>query len=337
MAGQVLGQGAGGGHPAHQILWIGDRVQGDHETVEVIMFMVFLAVMVGPPLVDHGGGVGVEAEQHVGVDLAVAGGDDFDRPAKMIGDLAFGRRARRRVQQIDLRQDHQIGAGDLVLEDLLNRVVVVEGVIGRALGRQGVEIAGHLTGGQGRAVDHRDHPVDGHPATDVRPLKRLHQGFGQGQARGFDEDVIDRRAGRQNGFQGRLKIVGNGAANAAIGQFDDIFLGAGVDAAALKDLAVDADIAKFIDDDGEAPAARMGQQITDQSGFPGAQKAGDDGAGNAAGGAHDGSPANGGRRVIRPCFKAAGRPRRVILPLSSIMPAPATNASASSPVKPPKT
>ena len=86
---------------------------------------------------------------------------------------------------------------------------------------------------------------------------------------------------RQNGIERRHEFVGHRAAQAAVGQFDDVFLGAGGVAAAFENFAVDADIAELVDDDGEAAALRIGEHVADQRRFAGAEKAGDDGAGNA--------------------------------------------------------
>src|SRR3546814_685509 len=50
-----------------------------------------------------------------------------------------------------------------------------------------------------------------------------------------------------------------------------------LDAAALEDLAVDAEVAELVDDQGNAPPARVLQQVADRRGLAGAEKAGDDG------------------------------------------------------------
>ena len=86
---------------------------------------------------------------------------------------------------------------------------------------------------------------------------------------------------RQDLVERRHEVVGHGAADAAIGQLDDVLLRAGLDAAALQDLAVDADVAELVDDDGEPPAAGVFQEVADQRRLAGAEEAGDDGAGNA--------------------------------------------------------
>ena len=81
-------------------------------------------------------------------------------------------------------------------------------------------------------------------------------------------------------FERRHEIVGDGAADAAVGQLDDVILRAALDAAALQDLAVDADIAELVDDHGEAAAVGILQHVADQRRLAGAEEAGDDGAGN---------------------------------------------------------
>ena len=52
----------------------------------------------------------------------------------------------------------------------------------------------------------------------------------------------------QQGFDGGDEIIGDGAAQAAVGELDDVFLTTGLAAAGLEDLTIDADIAEFIDD-----------------------------------------------------------------------------------------
>ena len=90
----------------------------------------------------------------------------------------------------------------------------------------------------------------------------------------------------EQALQRRHEIVGDGAAEAAVGQLDDGVLRAALDAAALQDLAVDADIAELVDDHGEPPAAGILQHMAHQRRLAGAEEAGDDRAGNL-GDAHD--------------------------------------------------
>ena len=161
------------------------------------------------------------------------------------------------VEEIAFVQYDKIGASDLILEDFLDRVIVIQRTIGRTLALERIEILGDAAVGERCAVDDDHDAVDGDAALDRRPMERLHQRFWQREARGFDHDMLD-AAFRQNGVERRHEFVGDGAAQAAIGQFDNVFLGAGGIAAALENIAIDAHVAKFIDDDGEAAALRVG-------------------------------------------------------------------------------
>ena len=79
----------------------------------------------------------------------------------------------------------------------------------------------------------------------------------------------------------RHELVRHRAAQAAVGELDDVLLRAGGIAAAFEDLAVDADVAELVDDDGEPAALRIRQDMADQRRLAGAEEAGDDGAGHA--------------------------------------------------------
>ena len=67
--------------------------------------------------------------------------------------------------------------------------------------------------------------------------------------------MLGRRHARQQALHGRHEVVGDGAADAAVRQLDDIVLGAGRIAAAEQQLAVDADLAELVDDQCDAAAA----------------------------------------------------------------------------------
>ena len=167
-----------------------------------------------------------------------------------IAALAPGRA--RCVDQVALRKDDEVGAGDLILEDFLDRIVMIQRCIPGALRCKRVEIGGDLASGEGCAVHHGHHAVDRHAALHGRPLEGLDEGLGQREAGGLDDDVVDPRRPRQDLVQRRHEIVGHRAADAAIRQFDDVLLRTGFDAAAPQDLTVDADIAEFVDDQRQA-------------------------------------------------------------------------------------
>src|SRR3569623_164597 len=86
----------------------------------------------------------------------------------------------------------------------------------------------------------------------------------------------------EQGRDGRQEIVGDGAADAAVRQLDDVLFRAILDAAALDDLAIDAELAELVDDERDPPPARNAQQVLDQAGLPGAEEAGHDRRGNLA-------------------------------------------------------
>ncbi len=160
--------------------------------------------------------------------------------------------------------------------------------VGDALFGQRIEIVRDAAVGKCGAIDHDDDAVDGDAIFDRRPVKRLHQRFRQRQPRRLDDDVLDALAGEDR-IERRHEFVGDGAAQAAVGELDDIVLGAGGIAAAFEHFAVDADIAELVDDHRELAVLRVGDDLANERSFAGAEKAGDDGAGNTGERASHGS------------------------------------------------
>jgi hypothetical protein len=70
------------------------------------------------------------------------------------------------------------------------------------------------------------------------------------------------------------------------GQLDDAVLRAAFDAAAFQDLAVDADIAELVHDHGKPASIGILEHVPHQGRLAGAEKAGDDRAGNLGQRAH---------------------------------------------------
>ena len=60
------------------------------------------------------------------------------------------------IEQVGLVEHDEIGAQELVLVDLLQRVVVVERRVGGALARELFGIVGEAAGRDRRRIDHRD-------------------------------------------------------------------------------------------------------------------------------------------------------------------------------------
>ena len=87
------------------------------------------------------------------------------------------------------------------------------------------------------------------------------------------------RTGKQ-GLHRRQEIIGNRAADAAIGKLDNILLGAVLVATGFQNIAIDPQIAEFIDDKGKFPPTRRLQQMANKARLTGTKKAGDDGCGD---------------------------------------------------------
>src|SRR5262249_50199342 len=171
--------------------------------------------------------------------------------------------------------------------------------------------------------------------------ERLHERLGKRETGGLDDDVVDFGAARENGVECRDELVRHGAAEAAIGELNDVLLRARGIPAALEDLAIDSHVTELVDDHGEAAATGIRQDMADQRRLAGAEKAGDDGAGHARErGVHalSSSKSVGGTRAIRPRLRASGRPRHGRMPSAAPASrrAPSISAGAQSSPRPPK-
>ena len=174
---------------------------------------------------------------------------------------------------------NEVGAEQLVLVDLLERIVVVERRIGRALGGDLGRIVGEPPVRHRGGVDHRDHAVDGEPGAQLGPVERLDQRLRQREPGGLDDDVVGLGLAGEQRRDGGGEVVGHRAADAAVGELDDRVLRARCVGAAREQVAVDADVAELVDDQREAPSARMGEDMADERGLARAEEAGDDGDG----------------------------------------------------------
>ena len=312
---------------------------------EIVVIVLGFRIVPGWAIGNIVFGCDPEPKQQSLINLAVARGEYFD----VARQRARNRRARAVksgiVQQIALVQHNQVGARDLIFEYFLDRVVVHERTVGGALSFKRLQIGGDAAVGERGAIDNDDHAVDSDAVFDRGPMKGLHQRFGQSQARRLDDNVIDAVFG-QNRVKRGHELVSDRAAQAAIGKFDDVVFGAGGVAATFENLAVDADIAEFIDNDCKPTALGIGQNVTDQGRFAGAKKARNDSAGDAREPCGESvihgslsTKSNGGTRAIKARLRISGRPRHGRMP--SLAPArsfaPATRASALVASSPPNT
>ena len=275
------------------------------------MVVLFMMLVMARPRIEIVFRRGAKPQHHARIDPAF--GDFKHRNiARRFGQnrLARGGEAIR-IDQIGLVEDHDVGAGDLVLEHFAERRVVIDALVGKALPRDGREIGREPAVGDSFGVGDRNHAIDRDAGSQIRPFERFQQRLWQREAGGFDQDMVGRMRPRQQRRDGRHEIIGDGAAQAAIGEFDDgVFWTIGV-GAAFQNVAVDAEVAEFIDQYCEPAALRVLHQVTNQRGFAGAEETGDDGDGDffdrhlkfRTG------LADGGMRAITPLRKIVGRSR----------------------------
>src|SRR5262249_48662775 len=152
---------------------------------------------------------------------------------------------------------------------------------------------------------------------------------------------LDQRLSRQDRVQRGYEVVGNRAAEAAVGQFDDVLLRTGLVAATLENFAVDADVAELVHDHGQSPTVRMSQDVPDQRRLPGPWEPGQEGGGRARGGSAHSPPSRlrGGPRAMSPRLTVCGLPRHGMMPsvAHARRRAPSTSAGPQATSRPPKT
>ena len=185
-----------------------------------------------------------------------------------------------------------------------------------------VGIIGKAPGSDGRPIQDCNHAVDRHPRAHLGPAKGLDQRFGQCQAGGFDDNVIGRFGQGEDLFDRRQKVVGDRAADAAIGQLEDVFIRAVGIAAAFEQFTVHREIAEFIDHEGKFLAVGLFDQVTDHRGLAGTKKAGDNGCWYFSGDSHALSASSAGfKNTHRPLQFTERSPARglTIRPTSGLL------------------
>jgi len=123
--------------------------------------------------------------------------------------------------------------------------------VGRALQRDGLGIGGEEPRRVGGAADHGKHSVNRRAGADLGPCEGLDQRLWQRQIRCLDQDVLRRRRTIEKPRQSGEEVLGNGAAQAAIGELDNVILGTGSVIVGEQQLAIDAELAELVDDNGE--------------------------------------------------------------------------------------
>ena len=295
---------------------------GDLEAFEVVMVVIVLGIVMrraGIEIVFRGR---IDAQQNTRIDHAIGGLHHAHTLTQPPADLAGNAVDGAFVHQVGFVEQHQIGAGELVFIELVQRAFVIQFFVLGAHRIDPVGIVGKTPGGDGGAVKHGDHAVDRYAGTHFRPAEGLDQRLGQRQAGGLDHDVVGRIRQVEYLFNGRQEVIGHRAADAAIGELEDILVGAVGVATALEQLAVDGEIAEFVDDERELLAVCLFDQVPDHRRLAGAEKAGDNGCRYFSGDRHALSASSAGyKNTHRPMPFAERTPARglTIRPTSGLL------------------
>src|SRR5258708_25132008 len=149
----VYGGGDGGADPAKEAGGIGDTTTLDDKTLEIVVIMCLARWMMRRAARQIVLGRGGETEQQRRRHRAMRRLDQLDRRAKAGCQRRPRRRARRRVEQVALVENDEIGASELVGKDLLQWIVVVERGIGCALRRERCRVVGKAAGSHRGGID----------------------------------------------------------------------------------------------------------------------------------------------------------------------------------------
>ena len=162
-----------------------------------------------------------------------------------------------RLKYISAAEQHQIRRFQLILEELFDVAEVIKVGISLALGLQGCRITHHAASGQGFAIHHGHHPAHSGTGANLGPAKGLHQRHRQSKSAGFHHDAVKLISPLKQGLHGGQKFILHGAAEAAVGQFHDAALKLllGTEPAAANQVAIDADLAEFVDQHRQAQPA----------------------------------------------------------------------------------
>ena len=137
------------------------RRDGDDERVEIVVIVLAFRVVMRGPRREIVLRRRLDAEEHVHVDDALSGRGDLHRARQGFGDLCAKGVERVRRDEVGLVEDDEIGAEKLVLVDLLERIVMIERGVGRALLGDPGGIVGEAAFRDRGRVDDRDDAVDG--------------------------------------------------------------------------------------------------------------------------------------------------------------------------------
>ena len=269
--------------------------------VVIFIMVVMMILMVAWTAVQIILGRSIQAQNNTRVHHAFGHFDNRKR-ARCVGfDQGLGLCHALWACQIRLGQQDNIGAGNLITKDFGQRGFVVQPLIRFALGVHSGHVAGKTTVCDRLGVCKGDHAIYGDFAADIRPVKSLQKRFRKRQTRGLDQDVVRARLQSHQGFDCGDKVIGHGAADTAVCQLHNVFRRAIGDRAGFQDIAIHANIAKFIDHNGKSLALWVLHQVAHQGRFAGTEKSGDDSNGEFFKGRHGSysGKRSGGMRAIQ--------------------------------------
>ncbi len=182
-----------------------------------------------------------------------------------------------------LVDDDDVGELDLLHQQIDEGAVVL---LARDLAAVAQEIIGAIVLQQARGVDDGDHRVEPRQIGEAGAiLVAKGKGAGDrqrlGDARALDQQIIE-AAVLAEAAHLLEQIVAQGAADAAIGHFDELLVGSRQLRAAVADeIGVDIHLAHIVHDDGDAPALAIIEDMIEQGRLSGPEEAGEDGDGKA--------------------------------------------------------
>ena len=212
-------------------------------------------------------------EQHLRIHDPPGHRQDRDGGFQALSQLRCHRSKLLGSQQVRAADQHQIGRFQLIGEQVLEGIEVIQAGIGTALLLHRCRITDDVTGRQSLAIHHRDDGMNARAGADGWPAEGIDQRSRQRQAAGFHHDPIQLVGVQQQFLQGGQEVVLDGAAEATVGQLHQaaLQLVLGAEPTAGDQVAIDANLPEFIDQDRQALTAAE-QQVAEQAGLAGPQE-----------------------------------------------------------------
>ena len=244
----------------------------DHGGVEMIVGMLMglpggvMGIVMRGDALDTILGGGIQAGQDFGVCFAVGHEQGLDPCRQARAEPGLDRLSFVVGKLVGLGHDRQIGGRDLVVQQLFQRRVMIQRLVRLAGHIHRVGVMGPGAGGDRRAIEHGDHRIDRAMPLDLGPVERLNQRLGQGQAAGFDDDMIDGVAFFDQFFHHRYELFLDRAADTAVGQLEDAVLGFSRliitgQRTAAQQFGIDIHLAELVHDHSDALVGRVLDEI----------------------------------------------------------------------------